>query len=312
MKRLKILTSIAVAVLMMITYSQAQSWITNGLVAYYPFNGNANDESGNNNNGTASNAALGIDRFGNTNASYAFNGVDSFVSVPNNPAISSFSNQMTISCWFTLSNNMTFGEWPGIVSKFATTLSSPSNGFMLRFCWGSALVADLGGDAGGVVAQYSQQWVTDGTIWYHCVAIASNNITTIYMNGHLVSSGTNFNNLNTADQLTIGGQNGSWDNGLRNFSGKIDDVRIYNRALSLSEVAQLYSIESGYLNIQKAIYLVSDGLAAGSNYQLQVSVDLQNWTNQGAPFAATGSYWRSTNYWDVANWNQLFFRLKPQ
>ena len=48
--------------------------INSGLVAYYPFNGNANDESGNGNNGTVFGATLGLDRFGNTNKAYDFNG----------------------------------------------------------------------------------------------------------------------------------------------------------------------------------------------------------------------------------------------
>ena len=48
--------------------------LKDGLVAYYPFNGNANDESGNGNNGTVNGATLTTDRFGNTNKAYSFNG----------------------------------------------------------------------------------------------------------------------------------------------------------------------------------------------------------------------------------------------
>ena len=66
------------------------------------------------------------------------------------------------------------------------------------------------------------------------------------------------------------------------------------------------------INIRKAVYLDTANLAVGSNYQLQVSTDLQSWTNQGAAFTATNSYWRSADIWDVESWEQLFFRLKPQ
>ena len=97
------------------------------------------------------------------------------------------------------------------------------------------------------------------------------------------------------------------------WSGKLDDIRIYNRSLTSTEVAQLYAIESGQsLTLIKAVTLQDASLNVGSNYQVQVSSDLINWTNQGSVFTAASSYWRSTNYWDVENWNQLFFRLLPQ
>ena len=81
-------------------------------------------------------------------------------------------------------------------------------------------------------------------------------------------------------------------------TAQIDNLRIYELASTL--------------NIRKAVYVDSGSLTVGSNYQFQVSSDLLNWTNQGSPFTATDTYWRSTNYWDVENWNELFFRLKPQ
>lgn len=64
------------------------------------------------------------------------------------------------------------------------------------------------------------------------------------------------------------------------------------------------------LNIQRAVYLTSSNLVVGSNYQIQASSDLINWTNQGSVFTATNSNWQSTNYWNVNDWNQLFFRLE--
>jgi hypothetical protein len=64
------------------------------------------------------------------------------------------------------------------------------------------------------------------------------------------------------------------------------------------------------INIQKAVYLTSTNLLTGSNYQVQSSTDLVNWTNQGSVFTATTNCWQSTNYWSVTNWNQLFFRLQ--
>jgi len=65
----------------------AQVNLNQGLVAYYPFSGNANDQSGNNNNNPGfNNATLTTDRFGNPNSAYSFNGIDNYIQIPNNPS----------------------------------------------------------------------------------------------------------------------------------------------------------------------------------------------------------------------------------
>ncbi len=71
---------------------------TNGLVAWYPFNGNANDESGNGNHGVVSGATLTTDRFGNANSAYHFDGVDDFMRLVKSDT-ADFSNGFTISFW---------------------------------------------------------------------------------------------------------------------------------------------------------------------------------------------------------------------
>jgi len=76
---------------------------TQGLVAYYPFNGNANDESGNGNNGIDSGATLTTDRFGNANKAYWFNGTSNYIEVSDNPILR-FSNSFSISLWVSLTN----------------------------------------------------------------------------------------------------------------------------------------------------------------------------------------------------------------
>lgn len=74
------MTAIAVFGIATTTLAQVPSYVpTNGLVGYWPFNGNANDESGNGNNGTVNGATLTSDRFGSTNAAYSFNGVSNYI-----------------------------------------------------------------------------------------------------------------------------------------------------------------------------------------------------------------------------------------
>ena len=95
------------------------------------------------------------------------------------------------------------------------------------------------------------------------------------------------------------------------FLGAIDDVRIYNRSLSSNEVAQLYAIEnSPRVDLIKAVKPTFSYLYVGTNYQLQLSSDMNTWTNQGAAFTATNHSMAYPQYWDLNNWNNLFFRLQ--
>ena len=76
--------------------SQLPFNLQNGLVGYYPFCGNANDGSGNGNNGVVAGATLTTDRFGNANSAYNFNG-SSVISVANNASLNIQQRQLTLS-----------------------------------------------------------------------------------------------------------------------------------------------------------------------------------------------------------------------
>lgn len=69
-------------------FSQVPSYVpTDSLIGWWPFNGNANDESGNGNNGTVNGAIITIDRFGNANKSFSFNNANNWIEIPNSPNI---------------------------------------------------------------------------------------------------------------------------------------------------------------------------------------------------------------------------------
>ena len=97
----------------------------------------------------------------------------------------------------------------------------------------------------------------------------------------------------------------------RSYRGEIDELRIYWRALSATEVAHLYAIESEtpQTSIAKAVRLDHQYLKVGTNYQLQVSSDMNSWANLGTPFTATTV--TNSQYVDVQDWSQ-FFRLQRQ
>src|SRR5688572_11119992 len=79
-----------------LSFSQVN--LTLGLKAYYPFSGNANDVSGNNNNPVFSNAILTADRLGNPNSAYHFNGTSTYMRIPNSASLN-MTNHMSISLW---------------------------------------------------------------------------------------------------------------------------------------------------------------------------------------------------------------------
>jgi hypothetical protein len=286
----------------------SQSVLTNGLIAYYPFSGNANDASGNGNDGTVFGATLTTNRFGYSNQAYYFNGSSSYVTVPINSSV--FSNDFTASVWFDLYD---------ITNGFPTLFDEQGNS-----AFRESIVGQTSGGSGiGNLVAYSsyapatfawfletQQPTPTGQYSQAVVTKAGTNVT-IYWNGQIAATSQVSNTTFVPGQfLKIGRQDVEDVPGDTAFHGVIEDIRIYNRALSSNEVAQLNTLESApVVNVHQAVYLDSANLWVGTNYQVQVSSNLVNWTNYGAVFTATNTYWRSTNYWDVANWNQLFFRV---
>src|SRR5689334_10454257 len=76
----------------------AQVNLTQGLMAYYPFNGNANDASGNANHPSVTNATLTADKAGSPNSAYRFNGIDNYIRIPNRPTLNT-TNKISLSVW---------------------------------------------------------------------------------------------------------------------------------------------------------------------------------------------------------------------
>ena len=287
-----------------------QDFLTNGLVGFYPFSGNANDASGNGNNAVSYGAQLATNRFGIAYDSYSVaNG--SYIETTNSVGFPTSTNDFTVSVWVNFS---TLPVPPAGIAMIFANKAIDQFQLALNPTVGTSGFFDFwtGGNHGAPADCHTTTNVWTVNRWYNLVVLRSQNTVSIYQDGAIIGQNqTTFgNNAAAASRKLDFGYRSS--PGCCPLSGQLDDIRIYNRALSASELAQLYSIEVGLLNIRKAVYVDKGGLAVGLNYQLQVSSDLINWTNQGAPFTATNSYWRSTDYWDVDDWNQLFFRLLRQ
>jgi hypothetical protein len=303
MKFTRELTSLTLALGLAAT-AYSQSFLTNGLVVYYPFNGNANDASGNGNNGTVYGAALTNDRFGIPNRAYSFNGT-SMIQIPDTifgPTVQA----VTVSLWVTTGNGP-FDSWQELFCK------GSQNGEMgMNITSGRIhFLPVLAGYPGTYEATAS---VLSNSVM-HLVGIYQQGQTvSLYTNGVFASS-TNVPAANlSAVSFPVLSALGMYDytpGPYAGFQGVIDDVRIYTRALSASEVQQLYLAEAGpFVGLLQAVKPSFSNLTISTNYQLQVSTDLSTWTNSGSPFTATSTNMISPTYFDVVNWGELFFRLR--
>ena len=209
---------------------------TDGLVAYYTFNGNANDVSGNGNNGTVSGATLTANKDGDENSAYSFDGDQDQITIANNNEIN--TAQITISAWIKASRYTALEQDQGDHQQVIVS-NAPQDG------WGSGFEFKTNGRTDNNGSQYLTLGVT-GTVngnfisetdniglslneWSHVVYTHDNDDIKFYLNGELVftenSPGTNFYNNNS---ISIGSRPS-----IRHvFSGGIDDVGIWNKVLT--------------------------------------------------------------------------------
>ena len=246
--------------------SGGETNITEGLVAYYPFNGNANDASGYGNHGILSGnnpPALTTDRHGRENSAYSFGGFKNYnwIKVPNSESLK-FDKEMTISFWIQQSELAGMDGW----GNYSTT--SPSFAVICKAGDGIATYPGLyiltgkGKDGNGLKISNN---ISNGVLsigynksdyqlgnWLHIVLVVNKSDKILYVDGIEVAHDqlnkeNIFSSMNAQDlyfgimassNMTLGRYgSGAW----YPFYGKIDDIRFYNRALDPSEISVLYN-----------------------------------------------------------------------
>ena len=215
--------------------------LQNGLVGYYPFCGNANDGSGNGNNGVVSGATLTIDRFGNTNSAYNFNGTNNYITIAN-VAANTFTSTFSISVWVKPAAGYGSGSSPNgtqnqIVSKWGF---AGVNNASYSLGVDQAGIAFTGVHNGSVSSSVNSSPSTISiNEWHHLVSTLSGGVLRLYVDNVLVKTISNsVNAQNSRYTLDIARE------ALGNYSyfkGVIDDIQIYNRALTPCEVNQIYT-----------------------------------------------------------------------
>ncbi len=208
--------------------------VRNGLVACYPFNGNANDESGNGNNGTVNGATLTADRSGTPNSAYSFDGIGNYIEVQDSNVLH-LTNAFTISVWIKQYGATILGY--RIVDK--TTANFPDGYNFDTYDGKTGHRMRLTG-----INSISANTVYSLNEWHHLVVVFSNGISNFYLDGvhdgsgDQGSSSMNVNNLTL--RIGMAHPSGADPDGEK-FYGVIDDIAIYNRAITETEIQQLYN-----------------------------------------------------------------------
>jgi hypothetical protein len=275
------------AIFLIATFSIAQnipSYVpTNGLVGWWPFNGNANDESGNGNNGTKYGATMTNDRNGFPNSAYYFNGSAQYITVP---AIQSLNNatDATFSLWAKVNGNNGWTNNNGGRAQYFLSRDGDfqSTFFGIYFEQGNNTFVIRRNNGTGYNLNSVSLYPFPHTEWYHIVFSIGNGTMKLYVDGILKSSTGFTGNLGSSNsvinfgKLPVGGYE-------YYLNGYLDDIAIYNRALTQEEVTQLYngtntpcSITNNFIS-QDTIRVCSDNytIDAGSGFSTYL------WSNGG-------------------------------
>ena len=230
-----------------------------GLIAYYPFNGNANDQSlyvvenQDANDGSVNGASLGIDRNNVANSSYDFDGIDDYIDIGDPDILDLGASNYTYSLWF---RTDAMGINYYMLSKYE---SGGTNAFGIGTVGTDRIYSFFAGDVhlDGVSIDGTRN-INDGA-WHHVVmAIDLDNFEyNLYLDGVLEGAKSfpvTSSGIDSDYPLLIGkivdGQN---------FDGSIDDVRIYNRALSGAEITALYESEVPDVVVEMPNFQIIEG-----------------------------------------------------
>jgi hypothetical protein len=203
---------------------------TGDLEAYYPFSGNANDESGSNNHGTVFGAILVSDRFDNPNSAYQFDGINDYINVPNSASLN-FENSITVNFWIKVGDffereayPLSHGSWE---NRWKVSITNKHIRWTIKTTTG---IKDL-----------DSETELELNNLYNVTVLYSGSDFEIYINGKLDALSTFSGSiLQTNIDFMIGQVLPG--NNQYNFKGVLDDIHIYNYTLSFQQIRNLYDI----------------------------------------------------------------------
>jgi gliding motility-associated-like protein len=208
---------------------------SNNLIGWWPFNGNANDESGNANNGIVNGASLTNDRFGNSNSAYQFNGISSYIQGSLSGLTS--TDETSLSIWI-LSDGDAGGK--------------PYDLFFQLGNYGSHTFAYAYNYSGTNLDLYSNCFINPYTSlninnqWHHLVIVDDISSSSVYLDGSLYFTW----NLQQGAGCYFGSNTFLIGGGADNqyTTGYLDDVGFWDRALTECEIQNLYNSSVTIIN----------------------------------------------------------------
>jgi hypothetical protein len=218
----------------------------NNLIGWWPFNGNANDESGNGNHGTVIGATLSSDRFGFANQAYGFS--NSMITI-NNSFYNNGWSDYSISIWAlttdaTVTSQNIYNTYPHDGEGFGFNHPNAPDKFSF---WKNS---NINVHAWNIFSANPWNYSTiQDNSWYHLVIVKSNLTYKFYVNGVLDKVSI----ANTSAQSQMCGISFGSIGGSEYFNGMLDDAGIWDRALSECEIADLYHSQQGFLNTSSVV-----------------------------------------------------------
>lgn len=212
--------------------------LQNGLVGWWKFDGNANDSSGYNNNGTVYNATLTTDRLGYAQRAYTFSGAtNSYIDAGTNSSLS-FSGDFSLSAWINPTSYHTTGYY-GLKNEFLARGPASTYNYALQAADATTVQFIKRTGAEGLQFYTFSNVPSLTNKWTLVTATIHGSTLSLYINGSLFGTqtvGTIGPGAN--DTLYLGSVSG---NSEMAFTGSVDEIRIYNRAINATEAKTLYT-----------------------------------------------------------------------
>ncbi|MBP6730893.1 MAG: T9SS type A sorting domain-containing protein [Chitinophagales bacterium] len=244
-------------ILLFVFLMGSASGYTQGLYAFYPFNGNARDTSGNGHHATLhGNPALTNDRFGNPNSAYLFDGQDDYIEMPE-----AFDfKPRTISLWF---KAMAFTVEGVIFSSDYSGTQNADSKFVVNESDG---LYTLNLKIGNISNNYVQPLGLNQ--WYHAAIVYSDTAIKYYVNGDLVGSYNNLANAHSNNGVAYATV-GRHRTPINFFHGVIDDVKINDVALTEAEINETFT---GIASLKEEFAFSCFPNPASDRFQLETEV----------------------------------------